>query len=296
MKIIGIGNIVCDIYYNNGKIIGCNGGKSWANIVFNLSNMGHDIKVIGNCGNDDLGQIALDSLKKTKINISEIQIINKPTNLFHINIVDNEITTKKRCPICQNKTWSDSPIKFKLDPQNIVIIDSIKYLKKLRKQIVMLDIGYQNELELLSDNEFIDFKNFKFEILNINYRVVKYLIERMKIEKEEDLFNYLNTKLLIITKGTDGVSYYFKENNMHFNLSEIAEETDPNGAGDMFFASTINSYIKNDLIINNTFISKSFEEATQLSKEVVKTIGARGYYQELYDAPSTYSNCLCKSN
>jgi len=116
------------------------------------------------------------------------------------------------------------------------------------------------------------------------------------LKKKRTYFNYLNTKLLIITKGTDGVSYYFKENNMHFNLSEIAEETDPNGAGDMFFASTINSYIKNDLIINNTFISKSFEEATQLSKEVVKTIGARGYYQELYDAPSTYSNCLCKSN
>ncbi len=40
MRVVSVGDLVTDFYYNNSKIIGVDGGKSCHNIVINLNKLG----------------------------------------------------------------------------------------------------------------------------------------------------------------------------------------------------------------------------------------------------------------
>ena len=40
MRVVGIGDLVTDYYYLNGKLLGVNGGMTSHNIIANLANMG----------------------------------------------------------------------------------------------------------------------------------------------------------------------------------------------------------------------------------------------------------------
>lgn len=293
-RVVGIGNLVCDLYYKDGEIIGINGGKTFANIIFNLSNMNIKNKIIGSCGNDIYGYIALDSLKRVNVDISDVQILNNKTNLFHINIKDNGISNRRICPLCHSRMYYNYSIKnININEYDIIVIDSLKYLSIINKNIVMLDIGYYNELNKMNDQELEYFLNFKFEIINMNDRVFKYLKKRLNIENEIELYKKFNTNLLIVTKGNKGASYYYKNNFYHLKLNDKSKELDPTGAGDMFFASTINDYIKNNFNCDENFVNRSFKNATNLTKEVVKVIGSRSYYQKLYRVEKIRNECAC---
>ena len=85
MRIISIGDLVLDYYYNNGKLVGVNGGMSSHNIIANLANFGLNTSVIGVCGNDSAGKIAIKSLEELKVDTSNIEISNDiKTRCFHI--------------------------------------------------------------------------------------------------------------------------------------------------------------------------------------------------------------------
>ena len=47
MRLISIGDLVIDYYYDNGKLIAVDGGISVHNIIANLASMGLDTCVIG---------------------------------------------------------------------------------------------------------------------------------------------------------------------------------------------------------------------------------------------------------
>lgn len=281
MQIIGIGNLVCDIYYQNNEIIGMNGGKSFANIIFNLANMGFETKIIGTCGNDRYGEVIIKSLIKSKVNTDDIKIINEPTNLFHIKL-NNNMTTSLISPITHKKQWHKHLIDIPIVKDKIIIIDSIKYIDLATNNLLMLDIGYPNELNKLSDNELLKTLKSRIEILNLNSRVLKYLIKRLNLSHERDLMNYINVKLLLITKGKKGCTFYYDNKNIDMKLVSISKEVDPNGAGDMFFSSIINDYIINKGIINEDILKTSFKRASLLASEVVKVVGARSFYQDLF--------------
>lgn len=292
-KIIGIGDLVCDLYYVNNKLIGINGGKSFSNIIFNLANMGISTEIIGTCGNDIFGKIALKSLKEAGVNISDVKILNTPTNLLHINITNGESST--RCPKCNLKKWNKYVLKdIVINKDDIILVDSTRYLSLLSNNIVFIDVGYCNELKKMNKKQFNNFLNFKFEIINMNNRVAKYLMTTLNLNSESKLFNNLKTKVLIITKGKNGTSYYFNKTHIDMKLTNISQEVDSNGAGDLFFASTIKDYLNNNLIFDEKFIKTSFNNTTMLTKEVVKVIGARTYYQALYKAKKIKKYCTCE--
>ncbi len=294
MEIIGIGNIVCDIYYKDKSPFAINGGQTWANIIFNLANMDIKTKVIGNVGNDELGNIALDSLNRVGVDISNIKKLNQKTNRFHISIDKRAVITKKKCPICNKSTWEDTLIDIKINStKNIIIIDRLKYLNKLKRQLVMLNLDFPQELMNINREKLESFLSFPIEILKTNERIVSYLIHRLNLSSLKELYERLNVKLLLITRGKREVTYLFKEEQIDFKLLRVEEEIDPNGAGDMFFASTIRDYLDNNLHFNKEFITNSFKRASELSGKVVKLLGARTYFQEMYEPKEIEKNCLC---
>lgn len=310
MRIISIGDLVTDFYYKNGKLVGVNGGMTSHNIIANIAKLGLETSVYGVCGDDMAGTIAIDSLKEVGTNIDNVKIIeNVNTLCFHVSYQELngklEFTSKKRCPICNMKRWYE---ESKIEPNDIlkqINKDDVLVFDNLNKknQIIidncdnrkMLDLGQFFELEDYNDNEILEKIKNKFDFINLNERVEKYLKKRFSIKSLEDIYNILHPKMIIVTRGKKGSDFVFDNNKVNKELSNPSIEVDPTGAGDAFFSMFISEYIKNNYIIDHKFIDSTFEKATKLTKKVVKRFGARGHIQNLYKIKKVKDACTCSN-
>ena len=128
MRAVSIGDLVIDYYYKNGKLLGINGGMTSHNIIANLAKMGGDVAVFGVCGNDMQGKIAIRSLEKINVDISNIIVLDDiRTRCFHVSYFDDEekllFTSKKRCPFCNEKKWYESSL---INTDDIIKNDNLK--------------------------------------------------------------------------------------------------------------------------------------------------------------------------
>ena len=306
MKIISIGDLVLDYYYLNDKLIGVNGGMSSHNIILNLKHLGHNVSVSGVCGDDAAGMLAIKSLSDEKIDVSHIKQLNGiETRKFHVSYYEEgesfKFKSKKRCPYCNKKSWyNESLIDINviiniLLSDDIVVIDNlnnsnIQLLSKIDNK-VMLDLGQYFEFEELSDDEVKEKLNYNFELVNLNERVSKYFVNRFKLNNITEI---IKAKLIIITKGKKGATFYYNNTINNLDLKKIGKETDPTGAGDAFFSMFISEYIKNNYNLTDDFIVNSFNKANKLVLKVVSKIGARSHLQNSYKIKKTNS-CTCES-
>jgi sugar/nucleoside kinase (ribokinase family) len=303
-RIIGLGDLVADLYYKGNELIGIDGGKSTSNIIANLSYIGFKTSMFGACGNDIYGFIARDSLKRLGVDISDVVIKDIPTKIFH-NIVDKSKSTG-RCPFCNIKpVYKNSKIDLEhvkriINKEDIIVIDNIsksneKEITSLSKtNTIMMDIGYYNSLENLSNDEIIKLLSDKFTIINMNNRVERYLLNILNISSIE-LFKLLKARMLIITRGKKGADFFFDNKIISKKLVNIGTQVDVSGAGDAFFAALIAEYINNKFKINEDIISLSFDKATRITKKVVSNIGARSHIHHLYNVREIDGICTCKN-
>lgn len=311
MSIISIGDLVLDYYYKDGKLLGVNGGMSSHNIIANLSKKGFNTKVIGVCGNDIQGLTAKESLKNLGVDVSNVDInetIN--TRCFHVSYYNDEnnklsFTSKKRCPVCNEKKWYD---ESKIDTKkalNVIAKDDILVFDNLNdknQEIIdktpnkkMLDLGQYFELDSLSEDEIVKKIKDKFTIINLNERVEKYLLKRFNLKESKLLFSLFIPDLIIITRGKKGADFILNNTIITEKIEKVEEELDPTGAGDAFFSVFIGEYLKNNFVIDKPFIDKTFIKATKLTAKVVKSMGARGHLKKLCKIKSVDDNCTCKS-
>ena len=310
MRIISIGDLVTDFYYKNGKLVGVNGGMTSHNIIANIAKFGMQTTVYGACGNDMAGTIAINSLKDIGVNTDNVRIINDiTTRCFHVSyqeINDKlEFISKKRCPICNEKKWYDESkidsedILKEINNEDVLVFDNLNNKNQIIinncDSIKTLDLGQYFELENYSNEEIIDKIKNKFDLINLNERVEKYLKNRFSIKSLEDIYNLLHPKMIIVTRGKKGSDFVFDNNIVAKKLNNPEVEVDPTGAGDAFFAVFISEYIKNNYIIDYKFIDSTFEKATKLTKKVVKKFGARGHIQNLYKIKKVKDNCTCSN-
>ena len=310
MRVVSIGDLVTDYYYKNGKLIGVNGGMSSHNIIANITKMELNTAVFGVCGDDMAGHIAIKSLKDIGVNVDNIEIIKDlKTRCFHVSYFDNngklEFKSKKRCPLCNEKRWYEpSEINTKeilknINSNDILVFDN---LNSQSQEIInntqnrkMLDLGQYYELEKLDNNEILNKLQNKFDIINLNERVEKYLINRFNLTNSKDIFDQIKPNLIIITRGKDDSDFICQDFKITMMLTNPAEEIDSTGAGDAFFAVFISEYIKNNFIINKKFIEETFKKATNLTKKVVQKFGARGHINSLYKIKKLNNYCTCQN-
>lgn len=310
MRIISIGDLVTDFYYKNGKLVGVNGGMTSHNIIANIAKLGLETGVYGVCGDDMAGTIAINSLKKVGTNIDNVKIIeNVNTRCFHVSYQELngklEFTSKKRCPVCNIKRWYEeskiepNDILKQINTDDVLIFDN---LNKKNQTIIdncdnkkMLDLGQYFELEDYNDNDIIEKIKNKFDFINLNERVEKYLKNRFSIKSLEDIYNLLQPKMIIVTRGKKGSDFVFDNKKVKKDLSNPSIEVDPTGAGDAFFSMFISEYIKNNYVIDYKFIDSTFDKATRLTKKVVKKFGARGHIQNLYKIKKLQDTCTCSN-
>ena len=159
----------------------------------------------------------------------------------------------------------------------------------------MLDLGQYSELDKYNNKELLAKINNKFEIINLNERVEKYLKNRFSIDTLEELYNIFHSKMVIVTRGKNGADFIFDNSKITKELSIKSDEIDPTGAGDAFFSVFIYEYAKNGGVINGDFIDLAFDKATKLTNKVVKSFGARGHIQKLYKIKKVNDECVCQN-
>ena len=308
MRVVGIGDLVVDYYYKDQKLLGINGGMTSHNIIANLAKMKIPVSVFGVCGNDIQGQIAIESLKKLGVDIDNIKMLdNVKTRAFHVSYFDNDgkltFISKKRCPFCQNKKWYEESL---IDIKNI--IDNIKHddilifdnLNNKNQTIIdktdnkkIIDLGQYFELEVLSNQEIIDKLANKFEIINFNERVSKYLLNRLKLKDDIELYNLLKPKFMSITRGENGATFIESGKEYNFDLIYKGKVVDSTGAGDAFISSIIKDAIKNNFKYNSNLFRKWYENSNKLTSKVVSVMGARGHINTLFKIKKMDNCCAC---
>ena len=310
MRVVSIGDLVTDYYYKNGKLIGINGGMSSHNIIANIAKMKSDTAVYGVCGDDITGSIAIKSLSDIGVNTENIKVVKDlNTRCFHVSYFENngklEFKSKKRCPMCNEKRWYESSkidsgkILKSIKQDDILVFDN---LNEENQKIIdnsqnrkMLDLGQYFKLYNYCDKEILNKLTGKFDIINLNERVEKYLKKRFNLNTLEEIYKMLKPHLIIVTRGKNGSDFICHDFKLTMDLEDPAEEVDPTGAGDAFFSVFISEYIKNNFIIDHKFIENTFKKATKLTKKVVKSFGARGHINSLYKIKKLNNYCTCQN-
>lgn len=308
MRVVSIGDLVTDYYYKDGKLIGVNGGMTSHNIIANLAKMGIDTAVFGVCGDDVQGKICIKSLEDLKVDVENIKVLNNiRTRSFHVSYFEEEgkllFTSKKRCPFCNNKKWYDESLIDTDTIMNSVKEDDILVFDNLnvKNQIIInntnnkkiIDLGQYFEFEKLSDSEIIDILFNKFEIINFNERVTKYLLNRLNLANDKELYNIIKPKLMTITRGENGASFIFDCEEYNFELSSKGIVVDSTGAGDAFVSSIIKDYIKNNFIYDSNLFKKWYDNSNKLTVKVVSKMGARGHINSLFKIKRINDKCMC---
>ena len=309
MRVISIGDLVADYYYKNDKLIGINGGMTSHNIIANLAKMNISTAVFGVCGNDVQGKIAIKSLEKIKVDISGIKVFdNFRTRCFHVSYFDENgklsFTSKKRCPKCNNKKWYDESlinpkeIQKNIKEDDILVFDNLnnhnqEIIDNIKNKKV-IDLGQYFEFDNLTNQQIIKKIANKFEIINFNERVAKYLLNRFEYKNNTELYKLFKPKLITITHGEKGATFIYNNVEYKYTLKDKGVVVDSTGAGDAFVASIIKDCIKNNFNYDIGLFEKWYENTNKLTKKVVAKMGARGHLYSLFKIREKKEVCTCE--
>ena len=310
MRVVSIGDLVTDYYYKNNKLLGINGGMTCHNIIANLAKMRVNTSVFGCCGDDLQGEIAIKSLEKINVDVSNIKKLKDiRTRCFHVSYYenDNKLTfiSKKRCPFCNNKKWYDeslidiSYILSNIKEDDILVFDNLnnrnQFIIDNTNNKKVIDLGQYFELENLTNNEIIKKLSNKFEIINFNERVTKYFINRFNLNNDKELYKIIKPNLMTITRGNKGATFITNDDIYNFELINKGNEVDTTGAGDAFISSIIKDCIKNNFIYDPSMFEKWYDNSSKLTSKVVSKMGARGHINALFKVKKNGSECSCDS-
>lgn len=310
MRVVSVGDLVTDYYYKNGKLLGVNGGMTSHNIIANLAKMGLPTSVYACCGNDIEGTMAIKSLEQLKVDVSNIKRVDDVrTRCFHISYKEDgdklSFTSKKRCPFCNNKKWYDESlidcnyILNHINEDDILIFDNLndknQNIIDNTKNKKIIDLGQYFELENLSPEIIINKIQGKFEIINFNERVTKYLLNKLNLASELEIYNCLKPNFMTITRGVDGATFIYDGMQYDFSLITTGKIVDSTGAGDAFISSIIKDYIKNNYHYDTDLFQKWYENSNKLTSKVVSKMGARGHINSLFKVKKITDECTCNN-
>ena len=284
MKIIGIGDLVLDVYMNEKEIIGITSGMSFSNVIYNITRLLKEDKniefesiIYGVCGNDIAGNIILKEAEESGIQTKYITIKDKKdTRKFYIYLDENSnfLASKKKNYITKKESWYSTSMVKKdipeelLSKENIYVLGSVsKNFRDIMDKIeevegkVCLDLGQTASFRYISLSKLKEMLARKYYIVNLNERVAKYLLTRFGYNEYKELKQIFLTDMLIITKGKEEIEIFVKDINYVLKNENINyTEKDPSGAEDLLFSHYI---VVNILRENDMKTKKDIKEESQ---------------------------------
>ena len=294
MKIIGIGDLVLDVYMNEKEIIGITSGMSFSNVIYNITRLLKEDKniefesiIYGVCGNDIAGNIILKEAEESGIQTKYITIKDKKdTRKFYIYLDENSnfLASKKKNYITKKESWYSTSMVKKdipeelLSKENIYVLGSVsKNFRDIMDKIeevegkVCLDLGQTASFRYISLSKLKEMLARKYYIVNLNERVAKYLLTRFGYNEYKELKQIFLTDMLIITKGKEEIEIFVKDINYVLKNENINyTEKDPSGAGDLLFSH----YIVVSILRENDMKTKKDikEESQYFTKQELEQI------------------------
>ena len=307
MRILGIGNAIVDVICkvedqyltDNGlikstmrlvdenefknllstlKIEETISGGSVANSIVGLSQLGNEVGFIGKINNDELGQKYEEGLIKQKVQYfySKKEEIS-PTGTCLILItpdaertmvtflgiagkisekdINEEAIKKSEMIFLEGYLWDEGEPKSAFD----------KAMSLSKKKAMSLSDQFCVDRHKES---FLNIVKNDLDITFANEQEVKSLINAKNFDEVISFGKELE-KLLVITRGSKG-SVAIKGNKIfECESQKNLKIIDLTGAGDLFAAGFLHSYINNDNI------NECLEKGTEMSVQIIQRIGAR---------------------
>ena len=307
MRILGIGNAIVDVICkvedqyltDNGlikstmrlvdenefknllstlKIEETISGGSVANSIVGLSQLGNNVGFIGKINNDELGQKYEEGLIKEKVQYfynkkEEISptgtclILITPdaerTMVTFLGIagkisekdINEEAIKKSEMIFLEGYLWDEGEPKSPFD----------KAMSLSKKKAMSLSDQFCVDRHKES---FLNIVKNDLDITFANEQEVKSLINAKNFDEVISFGKELE-KLLVITRGSKG-SVAIKGNKIfECESQKNLKIIDLTGAGDLFAAGFLHSYINNDNI------NECLEKGTEMSVQIIQRIGAR---------------------
>ena len=308
MKILGIGNAIVDVIckvddsfieqnnltkstmklffdenkfkqlLNNLKIEKTVSGGSVANSIVGLSQLGDKVGFIGKISDDDFGDKYEEGLKKENVEYFYSKKREElPTGTCLILVTPDSERTMctflgTAGKINENDLNSDVIKKSKLIFLEGYLWDEGEPRKAFEKAI-----NSANKVAMsLSDQfcvdrhkaHFLNLVKNKLDITFANEQEITSLIEAKNFEEVINFSKQLN-KLVVVTRGEKGAIAINGDEIVECGIHKNLKILDLTGAGDLFAAGFLHSYI------NELSIKECLKKGTEMSSKVIQQIGAR---------------------
>mgnify|MGYP001253705167 FL=1 len=253
-------------------------GGSVANSIVGLSQLGNKVGFIGKISDDDFGDKYEEGLKKENVEYFYSKKREElPTGTCLILVTPDSERTMctflgTAGKINENDLNSDVIKKSKLIFLEGYLWDEGEPRKAFEKAI-----NSANKVAMsLSDQfcvdrhkaHFLNLVKNKLDITFANEQEITSLIEAKNFEEVINFSKQLN-KLVVVTRGEKGAIAINGDEIVECGIHKNLKILDLTGAGDLFAAGFLHSYI------NELSIKECLKKGTEMSSKVIQQIGAR---------------------
>ena len=260
-KVIGIGEIILDIIFKEGKPYAAVPGGSVFNGIVSLSRLGIPVSFIGEVGRDKVGKMIMDFMQINRMAIEHIDYFSDsktPVSLAFLNDSKNADYI-----FYTNQQASPPNLLFpKINQDDILIFGSYYAVNPLLRGRITELLEYAQSQKAIIYYD----PNFRKSHAHDAIRVRSSVIENFEFAdivrgSDEDFINLYNKteieqaykeevqfycKRFIMTQGSKGVNLSTESFRSHYDVPPITPVSTI-GAGDNFNAGFIYGLIQNDI-------------------------------------------------
>lgn len=257
-----IGETVYDIIFQHGQIQAGRVGGSMLNSSVSLGRLGYDICFVSEVGNDDLGKLVIDFLKKNSVNTGFIDRFNEgktPVALAFLDEVKNaRYTFLKQYP--EKRLQQQLPLVTEND---IVMFGSFFSISPSVRATVLRFIRQAGEAGALviydpnirkpHKNEIPEllpmiFENFALaDIVRASHEDFQTIFGTDEADEASRIVKAYSDAALIFTRGSNGINLFAGDCNREYSVPAI-EVVCTIGAGDTFNAGIAKSLIDQGIL------------------------------------------------
>ena len=278
-KAIAFGEILWDILPEKK----CLGGAPF-NCGIHLGRLGFETKIISALGDDELGEEALDFMKKEGAICDYVGILDGiPTGFTNVVVQDGIPSYEFNSPCAWDKISISENQLNELSKENydVCIFGTLaqrseisrktlySLLKNLKIETVFFDVNIRKNYY---SKKIIEDSLIYADIVKMNDEEIPIIANQLGYQKSDDEFIYkfiedFGLKGVIATLGKKGSAAYFDNKKYHCPAGTV-KVVDTVGAGDSFSAAFLASFVR------NCNVEAALKKGSKLADFVVSQRGA----------------------